>query len=266
MIGAYLIKINAEGEQMVLENHKRVGKKLIPPLIQYSNMEGISWQEKILPEIIWIGLLIEKLGLSQTAEICTIIAEVTHAHYKKNIPIVAFASSYSGISKKFKDKLLKKLKEKKMLSVLSDALSSFIKLYPKCPLKFLVTSKSKGKVKASVKYETLQYFKDCLRKYDTRRDKPAMLMQGTAFFMVCLSGKLKFFSHIQIPDPNDLLDYPMTEESRKTASSIRCQVTSMCGINTDRESSADIWCRYFWEISFKLDKCEFTEEPKANEK
>ena len=50
----------------MLEDHRREGKRFIPPLMDLSGRDTmlfISYNDSILPELIWIEFLNEKFGL-----------------------------------------------------------------------------------------------------------------------------------------------------------------------------------------------------------
>lgn len=41
----------------VLLDHKKVGKRFVPPLLQLGPLGEIKWIDCILPELLWLGLL-----------------------------------------------------------------------------------------------------------------------------------------------------------------------------------------------------------------
>ena len=41
----------------MLESHKRIGKRLVPPLSEIGPWKEVSWVDEVLPELLWIGLL-----------------------------------------------------------------------------------------------------------------------------------------------------------------------------------------------------------------
>ena len=48
-------KSNHKGK--VLQEHKKVGQKLIPPLMQLVNMKEVSFQKDTLPCLIWMSAI-----------------------------------------------------------------------------------------------------------------------------------------------------------------------------------------------------------------
>jgi len=46
----------------VLLDHQRIGKRLIPPLMQEINYQEISWGKQLIPELIWLALINNRRG------------------------------------------------------------------------------------------------------------------------------------------------------------------------------------------------------------
>jgi hypothetical protein len=58
----------------ILSDHRKVGKKFIPPMLDIGVFKDANWKEFILPELLWIALLNEKHGLRDGAELCLDVA------------------------------------------------------------------------------------------------------------------------------------------------------------------------------------------------
>ena len=53
----------------VLSDHKRVGKKFIPPLIaELGPISEVRWINDLVPELVWLALLSERYGLEVGAD------------------------------------------------------------------------------------------------------------------------------------------------------------------------------------------------------
>jgi hypothetical protein len=59
----------------VLRDHKRVGKRFIPPMAQL-NMTEVSWVDSILPELVWLGLLNSMYGRVKGAELAITLPKI----------------------------------------------------------------------------------------------------------------------------------------------------------------------------------------------
>ena len=42
-------------KKKILEGHKRIGKRFIPPMMQLPMMRSTSYVNDMLPELVWIG-------------------------------------------------------------------------------------------------------------------------------------------------------------------------------------------------------------------
>lgn len=56
-------------KKIVLIDHQRIGKRLIPPLMQEINYQEISWRKQLIPEFIWLALLNNRYGYMKGAEL-----------------------------------------------------------------------------------------------------------------------------------------------------------------------------------------------------
>lgn len=52
----------------VLADHKKVGKRFIPPMAQLG-LTDVRWVEAMLPEFVWIALLHDSLGFARGVEV-----------------------------------------------------------------------------------------------------------------------------------------------------------------------------------------------------
>lgn len=125
-------------KKSVLSDHKKVGSRFIPPLLQLSNFEFMSWVDSTLPELIWIGLLEHAHGLKQAADLVISLAQAAvevgnHPQKRWYAP----ATAYSLLSVEQQNQIVKKIETTGDLHAFKVALTSLITLYPECPLKFL---------------------------------------------------------------------------------------------------------------------------------
>jgi hypothetical protein len=122
----------------ILSDHIKRGKKLIPPFLAMGTHVDVSWVNKILPEIIWLAIINEKIGNKDGAEISRLLIESASNLNKSDKKIYAYLSSYENIDNGFKENLINNLKHLGILSELKDCLSDFLCIYPKCPLTFIL--------------------------------------------------------------------------------------------------------------------------------
>jgi hypothetical protein len=53
-----------------IEQHRRSGAQLVPPLATVPNLKHASWVNDRLPELLWCALLIVHLGQKRGLELC----------------------------------------------------------------------------------------------------------------------------------------------------------------------------------------------------
>lgn len=83
----------------ILKDHKQIGKKFVPPMLQLQGgMKFVKWLDKILPELIWLRLLHEKLGIKRSVEICCSIARAIKEIYQEEHSTFALISNYKKLT------------------------------------------------------------------------------------------------------------------------------------------------------------------------
>jgi len=84
------------GRKRVLGDHKQIGRRLIPPLLQIGDFETVNWQLPVLPELLWLALLNAEYGVRIGAELALVLASGAN----RIIPHKWFApvSAYNSLS------------------------------------------------------------------------------------------------------------------------------------------------------------------------
>jgi hypothetical protein len=206
----------------------------------------VRWLDKILPEIIWIGLLQEKLGIKRSIEICCAIAKALKDIYQEQNSTFALISNYKKLTDVQYMALLNSLSSSKMLNEISFSLKPLVILYPLCPLNKLVTNTENDYVYDNV----LSEFKCILNKYFYRRAHLTNVMEGTALYMGILAGHVQYVNNTTPPDLNALImSSPGSALYEKTASAVRSMTVSLVS-NANEE-----WPQYFWNRGLVIDRC-----------
>lgn len=240
---------NKSKKHVVLEGHTRVGKKFLPPFRQLpGQLNEVSWVNRILPELIWMGVLNDHFGMRRGIELSFELAHMANETYgEQKSPNFAFASSYSVLDADKKDLLLEKLETKGILADLRNGLIGFLNLYPKSALSLL-------RVEPDDNIERfVDSMKATLERYFFRREQPAMVLQANVLYIAVLCGKLFYTNNVKPPDLNVLVTNFESEEGRRAASHVRASVTGLVGMLLDEEKSD--WPRYFWNRGLDIDKC-----------
>ena len=101
-------------DKKVLEDHKKVGSKFIPPLLQLKpGFSEISYINQVLPELIWMGLLNDSFGYKKGIELASKISKfAVELIGEENYLNFSLASNYNLLSQDLKVSLIKILEER----------------------------------------------------------------------------------------------------------------------------------------------------------
>jgi hypothetical protein len=235
----------------ILSDHKKIGKWLIPPFMQIPNLSETSWVRYMLPEVIWLGLLIRQHGYLKGAELGLQLAltALNTCDSDDNdwfVPI----STFSKLTKCQKDKFIADLQSSNDLEIYKNAFIPLAIYYPECPLNFIF----QGDI-PKADNNTLRNFKSLLIDLYDRRSKCAMLVQGSATYIALGSGILIIYAKNSelYKLPTNLCDYPDSDSSRRVGSEIRATLNAFLG-ETKRNVGLD-WSSYFWNRGLEIEYC-----------
>jgi hypothetical protein len=102
----------------VLQDHKRVGKRFIPPFLQLPNLKDLSYVSLIFPHLAWMGLLNDRLGYKQGVNLSVELAKAAHSALgsEKHVNF-ALCGSYSVLSHEAKSQIIRECDQKGWLKV-----------------------------------------------------------------------------------------------------------------------------------------------------
>jgi hypothetical protein len=229
----------------ILIDHKKIGKTLVPPMRQYLGEQGmVSWEDRILPELIWLAVIIEKLGVKRGVEIGAKIAKFANGILSNEY--FAFISSFDLLSDEQKKNLVQLLKDDNCFDEVHESLSPLLQMYPECPLKFFDKQQQ-----YPVQAQTINGFKNTISKYYNRRAQPAMIIQANVVYFAGICGKLHYFSDVQVPNLESIINDFESEKSKHACASVRASVNGFYGMIDEKLS--DRWPRYFWNPGVQIE-------------
>lgn len=237
----------------VLANHKKIRKEFIPPLLQFNNIEPISWINYILPELLWIGLLNDYYGLAEGAELSLSVAKAAfNTKRKGKTRWFAPTSSYRDLSAIQKKKAIETLRSDHRLDKVKSALLPFALFYEKFPLNFLFENRNP---KFGNESKIMNRLKRCLSHLFNRRNKASTFVQANAIYIAFCTEIFKVKSGLAIANFPAIERYPQTEESKRIAASVRASLNMFFGSQINYKPTS--WPKYFWNHGFELEKCDF---------
>ena len=63
----------------VLQDHKRVGKRFVPPLLQLRNIKDASFVKHLFPHLVWMGLMNERFRYAKGVKLTIDLAKIAHS-------------------------------------------------------------------------------------------------------------------------------------------------------------------------------------------
>ncbi|MFZ1424804.1 MAG: hypothetical protein WAS55_13355 [Saprospiraceae bacterium] len=221
-------------------------KKLVPEFLNFVGGEfpGISWQGQKIPELIWIGFLINTIGLKKTIgliiEYHKIFSEVVSD--KKLNPFLL--SSTENISKEEAQFIKENLQEKNILFELENALIEFFLLFPECPLNKLFN-------KPPLKELNVIQLKNLITELSDRHSNLTIYTFGAVIYASIYLGKINVPHSSSLSNFAPLNEYPNTDASKILASSIRASINIY--FDDHLYNFSNIWIKYFWNRCYSFE-------------
>ncbi|RKY78187.1 hypothetical protein DRQ00_05660 [candidate division KSB1 bacterium] len=245
-------KRNKEKRWKLLDGHKKVGKRFVPPMMQLPMNTSVSYVNDMLPELVWIGLLNEKIGYVRAArvleKIFLMVEDVKDTEQHGNFALI---STFNLLNDDQKISLREKLNEEGLLELLQDTLAPLTLLYENCPLSFLGPPSS-----VYTEEELVAILKKCVGRVINKYDTPGVLLNGAMLLSRLVTKTIKFLSDINLPDFNAVINSPGSDEAKHAAGFMRAYALGEFGtLKVDTS-----WARHFWNQSFELSPCEFSRE------
>lgn len=235
--------------QRILRDHKRVGKRFVPPFLAALNMEEVNYVNDLLPHLVWIGLLTYKFGFRRGIELAIALAKAGHEIHRDEPPAnFSLCQAYGVVSDANRELLLRRMHEEHQLEEIQKGLQPLLQLHPSCPMAWL--GASGGTASQSDALHTLsQVVADNL----DRTSNAATILQTTAVVIRIACGKLYVSNKIELPDFDLVLLAPDTEGGRRAGSFARSVMMSEC--SAESRALWQPWSRLFWKQNYRLSPC-----------
>ena len=238
-------------KKQILAGHKRVGKRFIPPMMQLPVNKDISYVKDMLPELIWIGLINEKIGYIRGArlieKIFLAVDEVTVEGQEGNY---ALMSCFKKLSADQKNTIVNSIRSKGVLDVMQDSIAPLTLLYDECPLAFFGPPPnvySQQKLVATIKW--------CVGKTIDKYDTPAIVLHGAMLLERLVTKTIKFSADMDLPNFNSVINSPGSKEAKRAAGFMRAN--GLAEFSMMKVGHA--WAEHFWNKNIEISLCEFAE-------
>lgn len=220
--------------------------------MQLSVNSSISYTNDMLPELIWLGLLNDKLGYKHAGSIMKIIFHavdcICDAKQQGNF---ALASTYDSLEQSQKEALKHALTDDSTLYILQDAIAPLTLLYDIFPLSFLGPP-----AQLYSEDRLVGIISDCVDKTFNKYDTPGTVLNGTMLLYRLVTKKIKFSTEIAPKNLEAVIDDPESDDAKQAGAFMRA-----CAIGEFGQMKIDpAWAKYFWNYNAKLSPCKFTSE------
>lgn len=244
-------KQKGKSNTQVLSDHKKEGKRLIPPIMQLPMMQMVSFRDKTMPCLIWLSALFVRIpdreAVQKSLDLITRCHEVLGE--EAAIPPLVFLNSFSQLSDAQREEIASDQKVRDIADFLWLKIAHQILLFKDHPLAFLFSS-YKLELPTELAIEHLK--EDVIGLLD-RYSHHATKVQVTALVANIASGKMVISSRINLPNFDVIFTAPESDEAKRVAGFARANLNAEAGIRTKEGNS---WATSFWKNAFYLEGCE----------
>jgi hypothetical protein len=235
-------KQRREGSSTSISQHKRQGKKLIPPFQQIDNLKKVSWSNDRLPEYIWIALIVSLHEREESIQIIKRISKFFYDLKEEYRPIDLSITSLGNLEEKtldtFLDFICNHLGIKETLKPLA--------LFDNLPGR----DKWREYLTINVVEEEWEKLYVTIAKCFDHQSQEATDCRWSKLFYFLVTDKLRL--------PRDMaeqiFEYPYVGDMRTVRPTIRSTEMTL-GMLPDGTTLESKWCDYFWEQGLKDTPC-----------
>lgn len=229
-----------------LQGHVPVKRKLVPSFVHKlgGKLSQYSWTRQLVPEALWIGLVIDHYGYEAARGHCqALIRAACEAMNGLDCPMFVRFSAFAELSEEEKASVISKL-DLGALTAIRTSLAPLTAVASNHPLAFL------GKADAVPAKET--GLPELLREFYDRNSRAAVLSSALGYELGIEQGKIHTAAHL-IDDLNERFNvisrYPETEESRLAAGAFRAAASTLfmtLDLDDARFEESAPWVKEFW--------------------
>jgi len=241
----------------VLEDHTSVKRKLVPPMMSAfgGKLFAYSWTRQIVPDAIWIALVIDMWGYEPACKLCRSFIKTTlDVLGGEAAPSLQTLSSFSALTEAQRVAILDAI-DPSVRARIATALAALTVMIADHPLAFL----AEGGPSADAGTRLQDVLREC---YD-RNSRLAVLTMAAAYYLAIEQGKLHIARHLV----GDLIekfkiigDYPDTEASQRAAGAFRAAAPMLFmskGEDKPGFEAEGPWTQEFWNAVSGFGPCQF---------
>jgi hypothetical protein len=236
-------------QRAALEEHKRLGKNLLPPFRQFNpSPEQVFWCRDLLPEFLWIDSLVHTYGEAGAAHLFgAFISAADHFNLNASEILDGTISSFRLIGADGRDRFLEELPE-----LITDAVrmpfGSVLSIYPECPMAWMGVGKDRRPQHADA--DTIR---SAIQRLLPGKDSHAGFCRALPLHRLLAHGKVKIFANLT-DTIEAIKTYPHGDRYRAEtfARSLHNQILMK---RAKDDPAALQWSRSFWNANLSLAPC-----------
>lgn len=237
-----------ETRRPVLGDHAAVKRKLIPPAVRAfgGRLAQYSWTRQLVPEAIWLGLVIDRCGYQSARSLCrSLVLASRDAFASDTSPLFVRMSAYSLLDADAQARVMAALSVADLVE-LRTSLSPLRQISATHPLAFLEDD-------ADLEPATADRLPKILPEFYDRNGRLAVLSLALAYELGLVQGKIHVADHL-IDGLNigfrDIGDFPQTGASKDAAGRFRAAAPMLFmtpGDDGEGFREDDSWVGTFWD-------------------
>ncbi|QPC47370.1 DUF5677 domain-containing protein [Mangrovibacillus cuniculi] len=236
-------KQRRESNHSTIPEHKRQGKKLIPPFQQIEKLKKLSWSNDRLPENIWVALIVSlherEEAIHIIKQICEFFGRLKEEFRPNDLSISSIGALNDDIFNRFLDFIENKVG-------IMDTLK---------PLALFESIPAKDKWRNSLNIEDVsieweKLFITVAKCYD-HQSQEATDCRWSKLYYYLITGKLQLPTRDMV---NQILNYPNVGDMRSVRPFIRSMEMTMDMMPDGKVIESD-WKKQFWQQGLEDTQC-----------
>jgi len=230
----------------LLQGHKQIGKRFVTPMNQLPNFRSARYVDDMLPELIWVALMIDRIDYVPAARQFESFCKIAIDALDEQRSGFAFASTYGAASDDEKSELVRKLDAAGLLEDVRESIGPLNRLYPTSPLAFIGMAEAESD-------DCLFTMEDCVGRFINKHETPGIVLNGMILTSELITETISFSAEMDLPDFNSVLTDPDSDSAKHAGGFLRAHALSSFGF-CELDSK---WARDFWNRNLELYKCDF---------
>lgn len=237
--------------------HKQVGKRLIPPLAQLP-VKPAHWSIDVLPDMLLVDAVAAQFPWKNAPKILHSIFDILDRFVSADSKeiLLGTISTLALIPQEHRADALAALKNADLLSIfLPEALCHGLALYPGCPVAWLIADWKKDR---TVDWEQgVSYLQEAVSRLWNSKDVYSTRCRMFSVARMLKHGKLLFFSDADLEVTDLLPRYPqdLSEEDQRAVEAWS-RATFNALFNAAQDHRVPDWIPYFWRHNYEISSCQ----------